>query len=648
MPEPGPTADAPATFYLLLTFWGDRFRDYTCRYALSSLLAHGNLPALRDRRARFLIATTAEDWSALQHEPVFQKVRDLIPVEFVNREEAPGDFHKYVFMSRGHALLAERCFRDRAFAININPDSIYPENSIAEALRLADAGQDVVLCAAVRFDMEGVQRELASVGIPAPGQPLAIPVRDAVKIGLRNLHPETCAAVWTARNFGRLHPSHQRTHFLTCCLWRVPEADGALIVTHNWSPFLVNYGALPEHDVSALDGRALDGTYIFDNFPEHTDAIHVVRDSDSLFLLGLTPHDEMVPPEDVKWWKNVQPLGEWVRGYILNRTVFDSGVDEYRQRLYQLPVRWHAQDLNEGWGAVEAFAHRILVSYAKEDLDRTHSNPTANPAFWIAVALLRSRIVSGHGHLWTLLKPVGWAAHRLSEALRHVIIGTPPRTTPLHRLHADCAAILAAVEPILARGNPRAVVIGLSHSILEELITSRIDCGALSHEGRVPPVRQRSLHLCVIEATASQTSGVRLAYERAVPLVRNGGLILLIVRNERFEIYDEERLARLIAALPKAETREITFVGGISHLAVNRRAHTPSSLGRFARMLRALALLPVVWQGNRSAMRASPTEARRNWTTMLVAYRVHRQLGRRDAHVAAGPQQAARPLTTHG
>src|ERR1700722_3301134 len=181
--------------YLLLTFWGDQFRDFTCRLALPSLLSAGNIPALRNRdSAKFLIATTAADWAKLQDEPIFRAIEREITVEFLSNEDRDRPIHKYTRMSQGHAMLADRCFRDKAVAININPDSIYPDDCIAQAMNLFDGGKDVILCAAVRVEMEGVEKELTAAVKMAPGQPIVLPMREATAVGLRNMHPETLAS----------------------------------------------------------------------------------------------------------------------------------------------------------------------------------------------------------------------------------------------------------------------------------------------------------------------------------------------------------------------------------------------------------------------------------------------------------------------
>lgn len=357
--------------YFLVTFWGRQFAHYLCRYAISSLLASQNIDSLREiDRARFLFSTTEQDWEYLRAQPIFAALERKIKVEFIPNLEGSPDETKYQRMSRGHILLTQRCFEDGAIAINVNPDSIYPDGSVATARKLAEAGKRVVLCTAIRFDMDGVDAELSASGIIEPHCPLTVSKRAAVDIGLRNLHPESKAAIWGARNFGRLHPLHYRRYFLTCCIWIVPRENGVIIITHNWAPFMVNYGAVAQHDVSTLDGRALDGNYIFENFwSGNFEGIHISRDSDELFMLGLTPRAEMVPPQDAPRWLKIPLVRDWCRGFILNRTVYDSSIDVMRRQAYGITVYWHSRDINGHWQSTIDRADRLIRKYVNHDLE---------------------------------------------------------------------------------------------------------------------------------------------------------------------------------------------------------------------------------------------------------------------------------------
>jgi hypothetical protein len=378
-------------YYFLITFWGRAFADITCRYALASLLSENNIPKMHGREhARFLVCAPASAWDYLRTQPIFGKLQQHIAIEWLeNNEKFPGE-HKYIRMSRGHALLTERAFRDGAKAININPDSVYPDGSISEVQRLSAWGKKVVLCTAIRFEMEGVEGELRARGKIDNDGTIVVSKREAVRIGLRHLHAESAASDWSASNFGRLHPDHGRSHFLTCCLWKSRNDDDAVIVTHNWSPFLIDFAALKFHNVGALDGRALDGNYIFENFwtDELKHLIHVVDDSDSLFLLGLTPRADMVPPNDRCWWKDAPILGQWARGYILNRTVFDPGIDELRRIIYMRPVKWHATEPTAELQQLTCRAEEILQQYATRPLPITTASLALQRAMRSAIRMI--------------------------------------------------------------------------------------------------------------------------------------------------------------------------------------------------------------------------------------------------------------------
>ena len=369
--EAGPQEEPVSRFYLIVTFWGPRYRAWFTRYALASLLAPNNIPSLDHReRCRFLICTTGEDWEALQDHPLMERLREMITPVFVRiADERPGT-HKYRRMTDGHVALTRRCFQDKACAIYVAPDTIVPDGCLAELQRLARQGVRAVLCTAIRFDLEGVQDELVRRGIMRPGTALVLARREAVAVGLANLHPEARAGNYDAANFGELSPEHGRTDFPTCCYFEVAGEQGVVIHTHNWAPFMMNFAALDHHDSDALERWAIDGDYIYRNFTLAAldDHIHVVQDSDRIILIGLTPRREMVPPETSHPMKSLRVLGDWTKGYIINRVVHDRQTDPLRRTIYRRPVLWHAKDINENWQAVKARAHDIMAMYASVDL----------------------------------------------------------------------------------------------------------------------------------------------------------------------------------------------------------------------------------------------------------------------------------------
>ena len=370
-----PSGRALPPFYFVVTFWGETFRDWFCQYPLSSLLAPNNIPALARlgiaAESRFLICTTVADWRALQRDPLFKRLKKHVEPEFIPLPSELLEQQKYTCMSVGHRLLLARCFERRAAAVYLAADTVVPDGAVPEIARLIGEKKRIALCTAVRFGLEGVERELVKSGRRSDGEPIVLSNREAVAIGLRNLHPETRAGNWAAPDFGRLSVEHNRQDFLSCCYWEVPEEEGVVILTHNWAPIFIDFSRMDVHDDATLRKWAIDGDYVYRNFHDAKigEDVHVVSDSDSLFLLGLTPEDEMVPAADrSRWWRSHALFGEWSKGFILNQTAFDRHTDPLRRRIYGTRVRWHAGPVSTSWTPVEAAVDDIADEYLRHNI----------------------------------------------------------------------------------------------------------------------------------------------------------------------------------------------------------------------------------------------------------------------------------------
>src|ERR1700730_16161534 len=61
-------------YYFMLTFWGEKYRDFFYSMCLPTLLAPNNLPVLKTRPgSKLIICTTKEDWAALSSRPLVQR-----------------------------------------------------------------------------------------------------------------------------------------------------------------------------------------------------------------------------------------------------------------------------------------------------------------------------------------------------------------------------------------------------------------------------------------------------------------------------------------------------------------------------------------------------------------------------------------------
>lgn len=351
------TSNTLPPFYFLVVFWDKKHRGYFVDLSLPSLLAENNIPALENREdARFLICTTRADWEALREEAVFKLLSSYVQPVFIEMPAPDPEDHKMRVMSRGHKLLTEHAFQARACAINLNPDTLFADGAIAELQRLARAGKTLVFHNAIRFELEGVERELEEKGYLKRGEPLRLPPREAVAIGLRHMHSELLACSWEAPYFWN-YPVH--------CWWNVPREHGILIYSFSWAPVLVNYTAIDEHNTETFEEWTLDGDYIYSNF-KHASLekdIHVVTDSDSMFLLSVTPKEEATVDCTPRWLTYGPVIGRWTKTFLINKVYNDDRIDPLKKAIYFLPVRIHSSALSPRWAIVERRSRTILERY---------------------------------------------------------------------------------------------------------------------------------------------------------------------------------------------------------------------------------------------------------------------------------------------
>jgi hypothetical protein len=349
--------------YLMVVFWGEQFRNYFLEYCLPSLLSPGNIPSLATRQpSKFLIATRPEDWAAMRATAIFKRLETHVDAVYLEIPACPPDRHPVNHMGIGHKLACEMCFRDKAYAILAYPDCVFSDGTIARVQELAREGKALVVCPALRFGEEPVLRNLRDRGlIPAAsrrqsGEALVLPARELADAGINGLHTETLSYEWNAPYFGFV---------LAAVWWRIPNEDGMLLHCLNWSPLLLDCGAMKSMETSMLDYWTIDGDFLQRNV-EHSAAIHIVDDSDEAFLVSWAPMaDKLESIRSSRLLRN-RVVRELIRAVHLWRVYYGPETDELKRRLFLQPIRWHSRPLNEGWQPVERKARQTLDMYIGE------------------------------------------------------------------------------------------------------------------------------------------------------------------------------------------------------------------------------------------------------------------------------------------
>lgn len=335
---------AQTPFFYTIAIWGQRYVDYFARWAIPSLLAPNNLPALPNLTvSKFLIATTAEDERRIREKPEFRMLERFIEVEFAHFPAMQTHSDKYAGLRIGHSWGA-RCAMGKGFALFLGPDAIYPDGMFTALYRRAAEGKEVVVGMGPRVTEESVVAELARTDRIDKCEPLIVPPREAAALLLRHMHEDVRRLRWSS-------PLFAPTPYM--CVWDIGGGDGLLIRPFSLHPYIVDYRAMVGGRGSPEQGSVIDGTYTADCLFTW-DKVHQVTDSDEFVVLSITPANS------VDFGREVNPnpfvtLARWARR---------SDITMLHRLYFMQALKVHVGDLDERWRQLEQetleIAYRIL------------------------------------------------------------------------------------------------------------------------------------------------------------------------------------------------------------------------------------------------------------------------------------------------
>ncbi len=351
-------------FYFYVVFWGDKFRNYFLDLCLPSLLSPDNIPALTGGRAnRLLIATTREDWEKVRAAPIFRKAMDVVEPVWIEMPHPGPDESKMRVMSQGQLAAVRMAYRDDAYGVILAPDLVLSDGSVAALERLALEGKRLVLAVALRFSMDPIVAALKSRGLMRRGKPMSLPARELMEIALPSLHSEILRFEWDAPHFA---------DFPISCYRKAPNGVGIAVWSFSWAPMLIDYGSLDEHHTETLEHWTLDGDYVHQNFPQagpRDEDVHVVTDSDELRFVSMTSEQDLTYyPLKKEWVKSASVIGEWTKGYFLDKAYNNDVFDDLKRRLFLTPVRLHTGRASGTWDVVEKEMRLIFWTHINSNI----------------------------------------------------------------------------------------------------------------------------------------------------------------------------------------------------------------------------------------------------------------------------------------
>lgn len=329
-------------FYFSVVFWGKEYRDYFLNCLVASLLAPRNILVLDNKAdARFLIAAPRTDWQAIQHEPIFQQLINIITPIWVEiptpDSNDPNAFaNKMVYMSKAHKIMTDMIYKQAAIGVFPTPDLVLSNGAIETLQRYAYLGKKVVVTLAIRFEHHGCMQAFRDGGYMQRGKPLVISSRELVAIAIKNFHSETIRYQWDKNYYAQVPVTS---------LWPLTKDRRNYVVhTFSLSPLMTNYAGMSKHDTSTFDGWTMDGDYLYKNYGEDSD-VHLITDSDECVLLSFTKEEDLHIPAIPESLQKVPIVAEITKQIYFSCLFHSDTMDPLKRRLVLDSVYFHADPL---------------------------------------------------------------------------------------------------------------------------------------------------------------------------------------------------------------------------------------------------------------------------------------------------------------
>jgi hypothetical protein len=246
--------------------WGPWHMDMLTRITWPCLIAERNLPRLmRECSGVYRICTTQRDKRKLQEMEIFRAIAGLVPVEFV---DTPTESPEIAFHMKRFFTALQDARREGAIFFNVWPDVIFTDCTLGNAARLLGQGRAGCVLPTLRVVSETCATEVLDKFSSSHAAPMAIPAGEAVRLGIRHMHPLSMTSFADA--------IHGRPE--TGISYRVPGEGMVLRSSFQWLFVDPNRIVIPPQFPRPTTDE-----------PDPGRLVHVASDSDEMFFLSLAP-----------------------------------------------------------------------------------------------------------------------------------------------------------------------------------------------------------------------------------------------------------------------------------------------------------------------------------------------------------------------
>lgn len=509
----------PRAVKLLLPVWGHTYVRQFLEIGLPTMLAPGNVPAVAAALpTELILLTSADDAPFIQRHPVFRRLATACKTKIqpIDHLITDGNHSTTITLAYTEAVrevgaeMLETCF---FFLVS---DYIIADGSLANALKRMRRGTSAILTGNFQVTREDGLPWLRD-RLAVSRQALALSPRVLMQWALGHLHPATLA---NTVNIPLSHNSHTNRLF-----WRV---DRSTIIGRF---YLMHMLCVRPEITDFIIGASCDYSFIPEMCPSGN--VETITDSDEYLVIELQPRNHeatFLRPGPLNIRKLARSLSDWTtkthRENAHHSLIFHGG-----ELPHQLKQR-----IEEADAFVDDVAHRL----------RQPALPHRGHPYWrgamAAFYDATGRRLSEHEWRYALGLPA--SEDRLTQWLlyhaKFTLMGRPPRVLPWHPFWPDFRAVLNELASFFTDRNQRLLMLSNEPTAFtvaladngERVLRKRCVPFLESRPERFAPL-YRTFDLCLIELPEADLRYGDQLIDRVVPLMKNGGSIIVSITNRR-------------------------------------------------------------------------------------------------------------------
>lgn len=515
-----------------LPVWGYSYVRNFLECSLPTLLAPGNVPAVvAALPTEFIIQTSVDDETYIREHPAFRQLASVCPtqIRLIDHLVTDGNYSTTITLAYAEAVRdAGEAMVDTCFFFLV-ADYIMADGSLASALTRMQRGVSAIVVGNFQVAREDALPWLLDK-LAGSKNTLALPPRVLMHWALNHLHPATLA---NTVNIPFSHNWHTNRLF-----WRV---DGNTILGRF---YLMHMLCVRPETTEFVIGASCDYSFVPEMCPSGN--VEAIVDSDEYLVVELQP---------------LQHESAFLRPGPLSPHALAKSLDNWTTAVHRQNVRYavvfHASELPNQLEAINAEADTFLdnvAGYLRDQPLPYRGHPYwrgAMAAFYDATG----RKLNEEEWRYALGLPASdnWITQWLVHQAKFILMGRPPRVLPWHPAFPDFKAVLNELAPFFADRKLRLLMLSNEPTAFS---LSLADSGERVHRVRctpflqTPPDRfaplQAKFDMCLLELPEADLRYGGQLIGRIVPLMRNGGEIIVSVTNRRL-LANEHRFGQNIA-----------------------------------------------------------------------------------------------------